>query len=522
MSNVRRIALASVALVTLIPAAGAWAQAAEVSAPAGQITGTEEEGLRIFQGIPYAEAPVGDLRWASPQPRASFTETFAATDPGADCVQSATFWRPGDTASTEEDCLSLTVYVPAEGGENLPVMVGYHGGGSINGAKTDWDPRDLARRGNVVVTVNYRLGAMGYLNLPELDAEAEDSQSGGNYGHLDKVEALRWVEKNISAFGGNPDQVTVAGQSAGASGVCFIVASPEAEGLVDGAIIESTAGCAVDTKESAMAGFEDFVAVAGCGDAEDRLACLRALTPAQILDAQLDSRFAARTVIGGGGLPMDTAEAFASGAFNRVPIIYGNTRNERRAATYEGNDLIRQPVSMDAYEEQIRTTYEGNADAILAQYAPTAEQSPGQAMADVASDARVCTTNGAIESLSQWVPIHVYEFRDETAPARPYMVVPPSYSIGSGHSAELPYVWGSLIVGELSAEQQKLADLMQGYWEALAAPESLAGTDLPDWPAYTTENPQRLLLLEGGETEVVSDEAFFAEHNCSLFIEASN
>jgi len=512
----------AVAALLVLPGAALQAQSTQITAPAGTITGLEEDGLNIYQGIPYAEAPVGDLRWAPPQPRAPFEEPFVAADPGPACVQSATFWRPGDTASTEEDCLSLTVYVPADGGENLPVMVGYHGGGSINGAKTDWDPREFARRGNVVVTVNYRLGAMGFLDLPELDAEASDGTSGGNYGQLDKVQALRWVQENIAAFGGNPDQVTVAGQSAGASGVCFILASPEAEGLVDGAIIQSTSGCAVDAKESAMAGFEDFVAVAGCGEAEDRLSCLRALTPAQVLDAQLDSSFRARTVIGGGGLPVDTAEAFASGEFNQVPIIYGNTRNERRAGTYESHDLVRQPVSQDAYEEHVRSTYTENANAILASYADTAEQSPGQAMADVESDARVCLTNGAIESLSAWVPVHVYEFRDETAPARPYMVVPSSFPIGSGHSAELPYVWGSLIVGDLSPEQQKVADLMQGYWEALASQDGFAGTGLPEWPAYTAEEPQRMLFLEGGQTQVIGDEEFFAEHNCELYAEASN
>ena len=176
--------------VTLGLANGAVAQTA--TAHVGQIVGATDGDLLLYQGIPYAEPPIGKLRWAAPEPAGAFQQPFQANSAGNECVQKAIFWRPGKTASWTEDCLTLNVYAPASGGSNLPVFVGFHGGGSVNGAKTDWDPRELAAAGSVVVTINYRLGALGFLALPELNEESKDGQSSGNYGDLDKLEALRW------------------------------------------------------------------------------------------------------------------------------------------------------------------------------------------------------------------------------------------------------------------------------------------------------------------------------------------
>jgi para-nitrobenzyl esterase len=506
-----------------LSAGAAWAQA-EVSAPVGEIAGTEEDGLHIYQGIPFAQAPVGDLRWAPPEPAEPFTETFQATDPGAECVQLATFWRPGKAASWDEDCLSLTVYTPAEGVENAPVFVGFHGGGSRNGAKTDWDPRELAREGNVVVMANYRLGALGYLATQGLAEESQDDQSTGTYGDLDKIQALRWVQESIGAFGGDANRVTIAGQSAGARGVCFLVASPEAEGLLQGAVMESGRNCPSVSAEEQIADHEAFVETIGCAEADDALSCLREKTPAEILSAQEESGMGLDLVHGGYAMPVSPMEAFRSGEFNQVPIMIGNTSDEIRVFVYEGNDLQKQPVTQAQYEETVRSNVGDRAEEALGIYAEAAAEHPGKAMGDFETDRRyVCPTSEAVEVLAEWVPVYAYEFADDTAPIRSYAHVPPSFDLGAPHSAELPYMWGEETVpGGLSPEQQELAQMMRGYLVALTAPDGMAAAGQAEWPAATPESLQRLVLLPGGQTELVSEADYRESNNCGLFAQAGN
>ncbi|MBD9528890.1 carboxylesterase/lipase family protein [Paracoccus sp. PAR01] len=486
--------------------------AAEVESPAGSIIGTEVDGLSLFQGIPYAEAPVGDLRWAPPVARKPFNTPFQASDPGAECVQAAVFWRPGYPASWNEDCLSLSVYAPQSDPKNLPVIVGFHGGGSVNGSKVDWDPKGLARSGHVVVTVNYRLGALGFLALPELEAESSDGKSSGDYGDLDRAEALRWVQKNISAFGGDPKRVTIAGQSAGARGVCWLLGSPTAAGLFSAAIVQSGRDCPMTPKDEAIANSGKFVAALGCDKAENRLACLREATPAEIIAAQKTSGVGWPQTWGGSAMPVPVKEAIASGQFNKVPVIFGHTRNERAAATYEGNDLLLQPISRDSYESYVRKQYPDRADKLLAAYSASADIAPGKAKADIDTDSGACAIAPFIGDLGRHVPLYLYEFGDETAPDRPYMTIPKSFPIGTGHSAELPYVWETLISGQLSDDQRKTADVMTGYWTALGD-----GSPMTGWPAYAEGSAQRIRFLESGKTELQDDAAYAQAHNCALY-----
>ncbi|MDQ1702658.1 MAG: para-nitrobenzyl esterase, partial [Frankiaceae bacterium] len=208
----------------------------------GAVRGLATVGVRTFQGIPYAAPPV---RWQPPKEPASWTGVRAGDKPGNECVQAAVFWRPGSPASWNEDCLYLNVWAPAKVNGNLPVLVWFHGGGWVNGAGTDVMPSRLTEAGNVVVTINYRLGAEGYLSLPGLDAESADKMSSGQYGDLDKIQALKWVRQNIAAFGGDAGNVTIAGQSAGAGSVCWLMASPQATGLFQRAVVESIGNCQV-------------------------------------------------------------------------------------------------------------------------------------------------------------------------------------------------------------------------------------------------------------------------------------
>ena len=365
-----------------------------------------------------------------------------AERPGDECVQQAIFWRPGSAASWREDCLYLNVYAPpSEPDVKHLVLVWFHGGGWINGAGTDVQPTWLVGEGNVVVTVNYRLGALGYLSLPTLDAESADDQSSGQYGDLDKIDALRWVRNNVSAFGGDPARVTIAGQSAGAGSVCWLMASPAAKGLFHRAVIQSIGDCAnIDHEEASRRG-ERFARTIGCTNAPDIAGCLRGKSPAQIIDAQAEAGIAWRPVQGGAAQPALAPAAFASGEFNRVPVIFGNTRHEARAFVYEANDLVSQPVTAEAAEAAIQNQFGDDADRVLEIY-PVSSQ-PGVALAAARTDAGfACNSVPIVAALARWAPTYVYEFRDETSPPRSYMTVPPSFPIRP-HTSDLPYVWQS-------------------------------------------------------------------------------
>ena len=484
----------------------------------GRLRGAVKRNHRVFSGIRYA-APAA--RWGAPQPQRPWTGTRTALRPGAECAQLAVFWRPGHAASRAEDCLFLNVYTPGRATGKRPVQVFFHGGGGINGAATDAAPVRMANQGDsVVVTVNYRLGVLGGLNLPGLDAETADGRSGGNYANLDKVQALRWIQRNIAAFGGDRRRVMIAGQSAGAGAVCWLLASPSAAGLFSAAVIQSGGSCgnALTREESHAAGMR-FAEAAGCSDADTALACLRAASVADLLDAQAATGTGSSTVAGGSDLPLMPKDAFASGRFNRVPVIIGNVRNEGRAFVYEANDLVRQPVTPAAYVAQIEKAYGERAATILAEYPLSDYRTPGLARAKVQTDDRVCTALPVTRSISRFTPAWTYEFRDETAPLRPYMTIPASYRIGSGHSAELPYLWQSEIVGSLSRAQLRLSGVMIGHWSRLAATGRPTGRGLDGWPRFRTgSGEQRLLFLAGGRTRVIGGEAFVAEHHCDMWM----
>ncbi len=349
MAPGRRAAFAGAAILAI----GCWSGAAlaasvdtQVQTAEGTLAGSWQPGYRLFEGIPYAAPPVGALRWRPPQSPHPWSGVRPATEPGTECVQQAIFWRPGSAASWHEDCLYLNVYTPAaEAGAKRPVLIWFHGGGWVNGAGTDVQPAWLTAEGNVVVTVNYRLGALGYLALPALDAESADKQSSGQYGDLDKIEALRWVKRNIAAFGGDPERVTIAGQSAGAGSVCWLMASPAAKGLFERAVIQSIGNCVNIDHDQATERGQRFVKALGCGDATDAAACLRGKSAAEIIDAQVATALPWRPVQGGAAQPSLAPVAFAAGDFNRVPVMIGNTRHETRAFVYEGNDLVKQPVT---------------------------------------------------------------------------------------------------------------------------------------------------------------------------------
>jgi para-nitrobenzyl esterase len=365
------------------------------------------------------------------------------------------------------------------------------------------------------VTVNYRLGALGYLTLPALDAESVDGQSSGQYGDLDKIEALRWVQKNIAAFGGDPERVTIAGQSAGGS-VCWLLASPAAKGLFHRAVIQSIGDCANISHQEASQRGERFTQAIGCKQAPDLAECLRDKSPAQIIAAQAEAGIAWRPVQGGAAQPMLPPAAFASGEFNRVPVIVGNTRHEARAFVYEANDLVRQPVTPASAEAAIRSQYGDDADRVLETY-PVASE-PSLALAAAQTDAGfACNSVPVIAALARSAPTYAYEFHDETSPPRAYMTIPPSFSIGAAHTSDVPYVWQSETASPLGPAQMALARIMLRFWSNFAANGDPNGEALPAWPLYGAEDSPRIGLLAGGQTNQITADDYASDHHCGFW-----
>ncbi|MFI7061011.1 carboxylesterase/lipase family protein [Kribbella sp. NPDC050124] len=500
-------ALAAVA-VGLSPSTASGASERVVQTTAGTVQGVAKSNYRVFNGIPYAAPPVGQLRWQPPQLAAGWQGTRDAREPASDCVQTAVAWRPA-AASTNEDCLYLNVWTPRQTTGSKPVAVWFHGGGSINGAGRDFAPVDMVTQGDLlVVTVNYRLGALGYLTLPQLDEEG----ASGNYGLLDQVQALRWVKDNIARFGGDPSRVLIAGQSAGASGVCGLLASPKAAGLFSTAVIQSSS-CAVNTRESAQQRNAGFVTAIGC-DSTGVVACLRSKTPAEIVNAQQKAGVWGR-VIQPGVLPLAPRDAFKAGAFNKVPVLVGAVQNESRAMVYEQNDLINQPVTAADYIARITAQYGARAADVLARYPLKNYDSPGAALAAVGTDSgNACAALFNAAALTPSVPAYVYEFRDETAPLRPYELVPSSFSLATQHSAELPYLWGSNTMTPLTKQQEKLSSAMIAYWSTFARTGSLDPKGLPGVPRYQAAG-ERVVAFDSDGPRVVGEMS--ANHQCSFW-----
>jgi para-nitrobenzyl esterase len=483
----------------------------------GAIKGIVASDYRVFNGIPYAASPVGQRRWKPPRPASPWPGVRDASSPGSDCVQTAVAWRPA-AASTNEDCLYLNVWTPrqANGRSELPVAVWFHGGGNVNGAGRDFRPVSMVRQGDMlVVTVNYRLGALGYLTLPQLDKQST-SGSSGNYGLLDQIQALRWIRDNIARFGGDPARVMIAGQSAGAGAVCSLLASPLAVGLFSRAVIESGGDCAASSRPDAQRQDAAFVTALGC-DASDPaavVACLRRKPASDILNAQQQAGTWG-TVLEAGVLPREPQDAFATGAFHHVPVLIGGVAHEYRAFVYEQNDLVNQPVTAAGYVAAVRAAFGAKASAVLARYPLTNYSVPGAALAAVQTDSGfTCPELTSAGSLSGAVPTYVYEFRDETAPLRPYELVPSSFSLATQHSAELPYLWGSDTMTPLTSRQQRLSGQMIAYWAQFARTGSLDVKGLPAVPRYNPASHREVAFNSNGP-QIVGNMA--ANHQCSFW-----
>ncbi|OPC79615.1 carboxylesterase [Embleya scabrispora] len=498
------------------------ASATVVRTDAGAVRGRADSTARVFQGIPYAAPPVGDLRWASPQRAEPWRGVRDAGKPGNRCAQAAGLI---DEPSTTEDCLFLNVTTPrATGKRKLPVMVWIHGNGFISGAAALYGAQRMAADGDViVVSPNYRLGVFGFLAHPALD-HGKARNLSGNFGLEDQQAALRWVQRNAAAFGGDPGNVTIFGESAGGTSVCAQLAAPSSAGLFHRAIVQS-AQCTgekwspgpatwfplprADRRKNGL----EVAANVGCANPATAAACLRA-KPAGELAKWSDVGIGSGPTVGGGFLPLGPERAFATGRFNRVPVMQGTTRDEHRLFTAAIEVATGEVTTADSYREQLAAVF-GPADLqrVLARY-PVAEfHSPGEALSEVVTDwAWGCTAQDRDRALAAHTPVYAYEFADETAPW--FATLPrPDFPTGAFHGAELQYLFDDKqLPGPQTPAQPQLSTTMISYWTRFAATGNPNSSGQPRWMPFRGDG-----WVQSLATTTIGPTDRNAEHQCAFW-----
>jgi para-nitrobenzyl esterase len=477
-------ALAACALAS-IPAV-ARAERPIVRAPAGAVRGVDLDGLKIFKGIPYAAPPVGERRWKPPAGAATWSGVRDAAEFGPACQQPKP--RPGGIYSDplkamSEDCLSLNIWAPAKANK-APVLVWIHGGSLISGASSEgmYDGAALAKRGVAVVSINYRLGVLGYLAHPELSAESPDHISG-NYGLLDQVAALRWVQRNIAAFGGDPANVTIAGESAGGLSVLYLMASPPARGLFAKAIAQSAYMISTPDLRETRFGHAPAEAVGVATAAKlnaKGLADLRAIDAKTLTTAALMAGFQTFGAIDGKVLPGQLIDVFNRGEQARVPILAGFNSGEIRSLR-----VLAPPPPADAatYEAAIRARYGDLADDYLKLYPSTdlAESvllAPRDALYGWTAE-RLVAKQTAVGA-----PGYLYFF-DHGYPAAE------AAGLHAFHASEIPYVFGTANLTPpawpkvpATPVEEKLSTAMIDYWSSFARDGAPRAAGQAEWRPY--------------------------------------
>ena len=466
-----------------------------VATDAGSLRGARVEGVYAFRGIPYAAPPVGALRWRPPQAHASWSGVRPAIDYAATCAQPLSTLMPVAPDTLAEDCLTLNVWTPdTRPGPGLPVMVWIHGGGFTQGSGNSplWNGSVMPKRGVVLVTINYRLAMFGFLAHPGLTRPGDPV---GNYGLLDAVAALRWVQRNIAAFGGDPDRVTIFGESAGADAVNYLMVLPAARGLFHAAISQSSSvGMAPAPRLRERAGFNPsaqematrFIGRVGLPDATDLAVALREV-PAERLLAVMSDRERFSPVVDGVTLPDQVGLLFAAGAQQKVPYITGGNSWEASLGRAIGG---------------------GFSPAIATRLVPEVDKArlyPGLA-GDTLDDA----VFGDLVILSQTrylagqmrqagAPTYVY-FLSYVASARR------DHQPGAAHADDIPFVMGTLDrdprLTTVSRQDRAVSALMTDYWVQFAKTGNPNQPGLPSWPVWERDTAFTPVLEIGNEAAV--------------------
>ena len=447
---------------------------AEVSVDSGTLAGTTGASpeIRVFKGIPFAAPPVGTNRWRAPQRVAKWTGVRPATEYAPRCTQGGPGAANANAPPTSEDCLYLNVWTTADSAnDRRPVMVWLYGGGFSGGAGSE--PRyagdGLARKGAVVVTLNYRLGSLGFFAHPELSAET-DAKVSGNYGMLDAIAALQWVQRNIAAFGGDPGNVTVFGESAGANLTGALVASPRAKGLFHRAIAQSGGfmGMAM-ARTGTLARAEDTGAKALADAGIASIADARAKPAAEVFAALRG----AGLVVDGYVIPEDLSLTFANGRQNAVDLLVGSNKDE-------GTFFARPGLTAERFKSQAKQRFGVLAEEFLTLFpADDDAQASASYLSSFSDEAAWAMREFAESQARQGNNAYVYYFTrmPPTLPDRP--------SRGATHVAEIPYMFDNLAPPVPWTEvDRRLADVMSSYWVNFARSGDPNGPGLPAWPAY--------------------------------------
>ena len=468
-----------------------------VQTTSGPVVGAagNDARIRIFEGIPYAAPPVGDLRWKPPQPLMPWTAPRRVATFGPRCMQGRIYsdmvFRDNGPS---EDCLTLNIWTPAKSPTaKLPVMIWIYGGGFAAGGTSEprQDGEALARKGVVVVSMNYRLGIFGFFVSQELKDESPQHASG-NYGLLDQLAAIRWVHENIVAFGGDPSNVTVFGESAGSFSVSAQLATPLSQGLITRAIGESGSlfGRGLQRASWTEAAEQDR-AFAQQALGTDSLAALRAKSGDELLKAALKERSTVRfsTVVDGYFLPESVANAYEDGKQAHVPLLAGWNADEQGPKTIFGD----QDETAANFKEWVQKHYGDKSETLLRAYPAATDAQAKESAGNLASDLFIAYGTW------KWIEVHaatcgcpVYRYRFEDAPP-----MKGGASRGAYHSAEIEFVFEALRSKPLPwrPEDKKLSDLMSTYWTNFAKTGDPNGRGLPFWPSYQSRTKYQVMHL---------------------------
>jgi len=517
----------------------------------GPVQATPRGAMRSYFAIPYAAPPVGDLRWRPPAPTARWSAPIAQSSSASSCLQTGR--SPFRARGENEDCLYLDVHAPAGPGP-FPVMVWIHGGAFTTGSASVYaDPTPLVSKGVIVVAINYRLGALGFLAHPALrDADG----SAGDYGIMDQQAALRWVRANIAAFGGDAKNMTIFGESAGGYSVLTHLASPLSAGLFDKAIIESGAYgvygqlTQAELETRSAEALRKTLAAAGpaagpdCAGEAITAACLRNL-PVAVIRSDLMGAFTAAVPnvipsVDGRVLKTTIKDTFAAGADNKVPVINGSNESENLlfvAMGEFGARLTAKPPNLNPADRSFlmteaaylkdaeRTATETGVPASdltgkyypLAAYGADTALRPSLAVAAAGTDSTFSCNgvNVSARIARQGVPVWMYEFRDQTALpilgtiGGKYVLSTPT---GAAHASELPYIFN---MTDLRTDERKaLQETMSTYWTNFARTGDPNGAGAPKWAPFKMGVVQALDVASRGGVKGVPADAFVAEHQC--------
>jgi para-nitrobenzyl esterase len=529
------LSLAAICAVTLGSAVNAAADKRGnypiIHTESGPLNGIIGSGVKEYLGIPYAAPPVGARRWTPPQAFGKWKGLFQATQFGNYCTQPFFGTEVGS-----EDCLYLNVYTPSEQkyqkkDKGLPVMVWIHGGGLVTGGGAAYDPtRMIQQSGVIVVTINYRLGLFGFFAHPAIDSEGH---LNGNYGLMDQQFALNWVQNNIAAFGGDPDRVTIFGESAGGQSVYANLASPTAAGLFQRAISESgsyvefqdyfdyivTTAIAETTGTANVPAGNAIANSVGCGLMATAL-CLRGVSAWTLVGASPGTLY---PFVDGTILTQTPGAAFASGDFNKVPVITGGNHDEWRYSVALQYDLTGNPLVDEA-------EYEAATDALYPVIGPTLYttlypllnyQYPGEALGASGTDGIfACPERNGVRLLSQNVPTYAYEFNDENAylvydlfPSPPYYSI--SFPLGSSHFSEVPYLFDIFSTpSNFTLDQKLLSEAMISYWTQFAATGDPNSAGEQPWAPYNSTTDEFQSLVPPTPTV---ETTFNSDHQCDFW-----